>query len=118
MSWQVLFPPEFDPEFEELDEETQDELLAQLTVLQKFGPSLGRPKVDTLNNSKHANMKELRFRQRDGVWRFAFAFDPERRAIGLCGGDKGGKNEKRFYRDLIATADARDERHLKETGNA
>ena len=74
MSWQVLFPPEFDPEFEELDEETQDELLAQLTVLQKFGPSLGRPKVDTLNNSKHANMKELRFRQRDGVWGVCDAF--------------------------------------------
>ncbi|WP_338034704.1 type II toxin-antitoxin system RelE/ParE family toxin [Jiella avicenniae] len=96
MQWEVVFHPDFDPEFERLDAETQDELLAQLIVLREFGPKLGRPKVDTLNASMHANMKELRFRQGDGVWRFAFAFDLRRRAIVLCGGDKTGKNEKRF----------------------
>jgi hypothetical protein len=30
-------------------------------------------------------MKELRFDAADGVWRFAFAFDPTRKAIVLCG---------------------------------
>ncbi|ORE97777.1 hypothetical protein ATO4_07555 [Aurantimonas sp. 22II-16-19i] len=69
--------------------------MAHLAVLQEFGPNLGRPKVDSLKNSKHANMKELRFRQRTAVWRIAFVFDPERRAVLLCGGDKGGKNESR-----------------------
>ncbi|WP_342453233.1 type II toxin-antitoxin system RelE/ParE family toxin [Jiella mangrovi] len=77
-----------------MDEASQDELLARLTVLENFGPNLGRPKVDTLNGSKHANMKELRWRQSDGVWRFAFAFDPRRRAIVLCGGDKAGKSQR------------------------
>jgi hypothetical protein len=33
-------------------------------------------------------MKELRFRSDDGVWRFAFAFDPRRRAVVLCGGSE------------------------------
>ena len=29
--------------------------------MQEFGPHLGRPTVDALKGSKHANMKELRF---------------------------------------------------------
>jgi Phage derived protein Gp49-like (DUF891) len=36
-------------------------MLAQLKLLETFGPQLGRPRVDTLNGSVHANMKELRF---------------------------------------------------------
>ena len=79
----------------------------------KWGPQLGRPRVDTLNGSQHANMKELRFDAGDGVWRFAFAFDPKRRAIVLCGGDKSGGSERKFYRDLIAAADKRFNRHIK-----
>jgi hypothetical protein len=68
--------------------------------------------VDTLNGSKYANMKELRLDSGDGVWRFAFAFDPRRHAIVLCGGDKSGGSERRFYQRLIAKADARFDRHL------
>lgn len=41
---------------------------------------------------------ELRFGASGGVWRFAFAFDPKRRAIILFGGDKSGGSERRFYR--------------------
>ena len=76
MIWEIEFHPAFDPEYEELAEEVQDELLAHLSLLEQFGPLLGRPRVDTLNESRHANMKELRFDAADGVWRFAFAFDP------------------------------------------
>lgn len=57
-------------------------------------------------------MKELRFDAAGGVWRFAFAFDPNRQAILLCGGDKSGGSERRFYRRLIAKADARFEAHV------
>jgi hypothetical protein len=56
-------------------------------------------------------MKEIRFNC-DGVWRFAFAFDPERAAIILCGGDKENENQKKFYKRLIATADARLAAHI------
>ena len=90
-----------------MPEAVQDELLACVTLLEQFGPLLGRPRVDTLNGSRHTNMKELRFDAEDGVWRFVFAFDPNRRAILLCGGDKSGGSEKRFYVQLIAKADAR-----------
>ena len=58
--------------FQKLDENVQDELLAQVILLRTFGPSLGRPSVDTLKGSIHANMKELRFKTPDGVWRVAF----------------------------------------------
>jgi hypothetical protein len=52
-------------------------------------------------------MKEIRFDGADGVWRFAFAFDSNREAIVLAGGDKSGVSEKRFYKQLIAKADPR-----------
>ncbi|MDH4556134.1 addiction module toxin RelE [Pseudomonas sp. BN417] len=112
MKWRIEFCDDFASEFEAMTEAVQDELLAQLKVLERFGPELGRPHVDTLNGSKHFNMKELRFKADDGVWRVAFAFDPDRKAILLIGGDKSGTSEKRFYKVLIKSADARFDRHL------
>jgi hypothetical protein len=110
--WSVEFHPNFDPEFDDLAEAVQDELLAHLKLLEQFGPQLGRPRVDTLKGSRHKNIKELRFDAADGVWRFAFAFDPDRRAILLCGGDKSGVSAKRFYRLLIDKADERFDAHV------
>ena len=81
-------------------------------MLQAFGPQLGRPSVDTLKGSKHANMKELRFDWERGVWRVAFAFDPKRQAVLLAAGDKSGADQKRFYKRLIATADRRFDDYL------
>jgi hypothetical protein len=112
MSWHVLFHEAFEPEFDELPEAVQDELLAHARLLEEFGPTLGRPRADTLNGSRHANMKELRFDADDGVWRVAFAFDPRREAILLVCGDKSGGGERRFYRQLIRKADARFDGHL------
>jgi len=57
-------------------------------------------------------MKELRF-QIEGVWRVAFAFDPQRQAILLVAGNKQGKNQKKFYQDLIRKADTRFSDYLK-----
>ena len=65
-----------------------------------------------MKGSKHANMKELRFGWEGGVWRIAFVFDPKRQAILLVGGDKGGADQKRFYKRLIAVADERFDEHL------
>lgn len=103
---------EFEPEFDKLPEEVQTEILALSLVLEQFGPQLGRPRVDTLSGSRHANMKELRFSAADGEWRVAFAFDPRRKAILLVAGDKSGGSQKRFYRDLLRKADERFDAHL------
>lgn len=112
MTWVVLFHDAFDAEFADLAEDLQDELLAHARLLAEFGPNLGRPTVDTLKGSRHANMKELRFSWQGEVWRAAFAFDPKRRAVLLVGGDKGGADQRRFYKHLIRVADARFDEHL------
>lgn len=109
----VEFVQEFEPEFDVLDEAVQDELLSPSELLEQFGPSLGRPWSDTLNGSRHANLKELRFDAADGGWRVAFAFDPRRRGILLVAGDRSGSSERRFYRTLIERADARLDSHLE-----
>ena len=92
--------------------------LAMTRLLQQFGPQLGRPRVDALKDSRHANMKELRFDAADGVWRIAFAFDPKRNAILLVAGDKSGGSEKRFYRELVRKADQRFDAHLSRIRKA
>ena len=112
VKWAVELADEFKPEFDALDQAVQREVLALARVLQEFGPQLGRPRVDALHGSRHANMKELRFAAADGEWRVAFAFDPRRRAILLVAGDKSGGSEKRFYRELIRKADERFSAHL------
>ena len=112
MKWEVVFHEEFDKEFNALDEGLQDDLLAHAILVRDFGPNLGRPTVDTLKGSTHANMKELRFDWEGEVWRVAFAFDPMRRAVLLAGGDKAGVDKKRFYKRLVAVADERFDRHL------
>jgi hypothetical protein len=110
--WVVEIGDEFEPEFDALHEDVRMEILALSRLLQQFGPQLGRPRVDTLKGSRHANMKELRFRAADGEWRVAFAFDTKRKAILLVAGAKSGRSEKRFYRELIRRADGRFDAHL------
>jgi hypothetical protein len=112
VAWAVEFHPDFDPEYDAFDQGIRDALLSQVNLLKQLGPQLRRPHVDTLKGSRHNNMKEIRFSSGGGVWRFAFAFDPIRRAIILCGGDKSGGSEARFYQRLITKADARFDEHL------
>ena len=111
MKWGVDLHDDFVPEYRELHKGVQDELLAHIELLEQVGPRLGRPRADTLNDSRHTNMKELRFDAAD-VWRVAFAFDPRRRAVLLIAGDKSGTPQRRFYRQLIEKADARYAAHL------
>jgi hypothetical protein len=108
----VEYDDEFDAEVRILPGDVQDKLAALALVLEEFGPGLGRPQVDTLQGSKHANMKELRFSVGRSVWRVAFAFDTKRKAILLAAGDKRGVVERTFYRRLIKLADERFDRHL------
>ena len=102
------------PEFRSLPRQVQDEIYSTGRLLERFGPQLGRPHVDTLNGSRHANMKEMRFGAADGKWRVAFAFDPARKAVLLVAGDKSGGSERRFYRALVRRADGRFHQHLAQ----
>ena len=117
MSWSVDFHHEFVAEFRNLHRRLQDEVYAVAHLLKEFGPLLGRPRVDTLNGSRHANMKEMRFGAADGEWRLAFAFDRMRNAVLLVAGDKSGTSTRRFYRALIRKAVERFDRHLARLAN-
>jgi hypothetical protein len=75
--WAVEIGDEFEPEFDNLHEGVRTEILALSRLLQQFGPQLGRPRVDTLNGSRRANMKELRFSAADGEWRLSFRIRSE-----------------------------------------
>lgn len=110
--WTVSATEDFDRWFAELSEEAQAEVIAKVNLLRSFGPKLARPHADTLNGSKHANMKELRVSTMDQELRIAFAFDPERSAILLVGGDKSGVSQKQFYKRLIVKADKLYDAHL------
>jgi hypothetical protein len=114
MSWVILFAEEFVAEFAALDRQVRVELAARATLLEQFGPQLGRPWVDSLKGSRHANMKELRFMANGQAWRVAFAFDPHRRAVLLCAGSKSGKNQRHFYRTLIRKADFRFDAYVRK----
>lgn len=111
--WATHTTADFDDWFADLREAVQIEVLANVRVLEQIGPLLGRPLVDTLTGSKHANMKELRVKARGQIIRIAFAFDPDKKAVLLTAGAKQGKNEQRFYKALIRQADALYDAHLK-----
>ena len=118
MNWTVLLHDDFADELTALDQKLQDELLAHAKLLAEFGPNLGRPTVDTLKGTSHANMKEMRFNWMGEAWRVAFAFDPQRQAVLLVGGDKSGADQKRFYKRLISVADNRYSQHLATLNDA
>jgi hypothetical protein len=87
-------------------------VLASMIVLQSQGPMLGRPHADTVNGSAYSNMKELRVQSKGQPLRAFFAFDPERKGVLLCAGNKAG-NEKRFYEEMIPIADREYAAHLE-----
>jgi hypothetical protein len=90
-----------------------DKLREALLTLSIIGPKLGRPLVDTLKGSRHANMKELRFSESKGVWRFAFAFDRNRSAVILVGAEKQGVSQQQFYKTFVRIADKRFDEWLR-----
>lgn len=110
--WTIHASPEFAAWFTGLTDNEREAVDAKVQLLRMTGPRLSRPHADTLNDSKYANMKELRADTDTAVLRVAFAFDPSRSAILLTGGNKAGVNQKRFYKQLIAVADAVFGRHL------
>jgi hypothetical protein len=86
---------------------------AALDQLERHGPRLGRPFVDSIKRSRHHNMKELR--SVGGHLRALFAFDPRRRAVVLLGGDKTN-DWKGWYARSIPRADQLYTRHLRNRG--
>jgi hypothetical protein len=111
MAWEVEYTNEFGAWFESLTDAEQARVSASVNRLSEYGPTLGRPYVDTIRGSRHANMKELR--PRGGNIRILFAFDPRRTAILLLGGDKTGRWQA-WYNEAIPIADRLYDEYLVE----
>lgn len=110
--WGINTTDTFDAWYENLDDMDRANVLASMIVLQSQGPMLGRPHADTVNGSAYSNMKELRVQSKGQPLRAFFAFDPERKGVLLCAGNKAG-NEKRFYEEMIPIADREYAAHLE-----
>lgn len=117
MSYVVKFHRDFVPEWKNLELGLKELVGEVLDHLEDDGPFLGRPEVGTLSGSSHSNMKEIRVKFLKQVWRFAFAFDPDKTAVILCGAEKQGKKQDAFYKSLISKADLRLDSWLKEKNN-
>jgi len=112
MAWDVEYTDEFEAWWFSLNEDEQDSVRAGVELLAELGPNLGRPYADTVNGSRHSNMKELRTQHEGRPYRTLFAFDPRRTAILLVGGEKTGDN--RFYQTMIPQADDLFDDYLRE----
>jgi hypothetical protein len=110
MLWEVEYTDQFGDWFADLGGSAQAAVVAAVKKLEEGGPALGRPIVDTIQGSRHANMKELR--PRGGHLRILFAFDPRRMAILLIGGDKSHRWQA-WYREFIPIADDLYDEHLE-----
>ncbi len=115
MIWEIIFHREFEEWFFAEDAEVQASIAVVLDILEEQGASLGRPYVDTVKGSAFTNMKELRVQHDGNPYRILFAFDPQRQAVLLIGGNKGGN--KRWYEKSIMTADKRFAEYLEETND-
>ncbi len=113
--WDVNTTDRFDEWYDSLDDVDRSRVLSSLILLQEKGPMLSRPHADTIKGSKYPNMKELRVQSKGDPLRAFFAFDPERKGIVLCAGNKAG-NEKQFYDRMIPIADSEYANHLTKVG--
>jgi hypothetical protein len=110
--WSVIGAPGFDRWLRSLDPERSAQVMAALRRVAEAGPGLGRPRVDSIQRSRVHNLKELRVH---GGVRVLFAFDPDRRAVMLAGGDKTG-TWNRWYRQAIPVAERAYADHLRGIG--
>lgn len=111
--WQIDMTPDAERWYLGLGARDAERVAAALDQLERRGPELGRPFVDSIKGSRHHNMKELR--SVGGHLRALVAFDPRRRAVVLLGGDKTN-DWKGWYRRNIRVADRLYDRHLRELG--
>ena len=104
--WEIITSESYDNWFQEQTEDDKVVIRSKAYLLGEYGPNLKRPYADTLKGSKKlANLKELRAKTDAHEFRVAYIFDPERKGLLLIGGDKKGKNQKKFYKDLISEAE-------------
>jgi len=110
--WEVELTDVFKQWMQVQEASLKKRIAASLLNLQQYGPALPRPYADTVKGSRYTNMKELRIQHSGHPVRAFYAFDPLRKAVVLCAGDKTG--DKQFYTRMISLADAVFCQHLAD----
>jgi hypothetical protein len=113
MIWEIILHQEFEEWLFAEANDVQESIATAIDILEEKGPALGRPYVDGIKGSAFANMKELRIQHDGNPYRILFAFDPQRQAVLLIGGNKG--SDRRWYEKNIPIADRRFAEYLEET---
>jgi hypothetical protein len=113
MAWKVEWTPEAQAWRDGLVPRDRRRIDKAIHGLEEHGPGLGRPRADSIRGSRYHHMKELR--SLGGHLRALFAFDRNRTAVVLVGGDKQGQWD-RWYKVSVPIADERLARHQRQTG--
>ncbi len=95
-----------------LDIPEQESVGTVVKLLEKMGPHLPYPYSSRIGGSRFSHMRELRIQHQGRPYRVLYAFDPERTAILLFGGDKTG--DDRWYEEHVPAADRLYDEHLRE----
>lgn len=110
--WKVKGTDVFDGWFDGLSEPEREEVIAVIDLLKERGPHLGMPYSSRIVTSRHSHMRELRIQHAGRPYRVLYAFDPQRAAVLLLGGDKTG--DERWYDVSVPLADRLYDQHLQE----
>jgi hypothetical protein len=112
VSWEVEYTDEFNEWWEGLTEIQQTKLRASVLLLRDLGAILEFPHSSKVKGSAYSEMRELRVQCQGRPFRVLYAFNPQRAAILLIGGDKTGKD--RWYEINVPIADRIFREHLSE----
>jgi hypothetical protein len=97
----VIRTAEFNGWMDGLDPERRAAVAGAVRRAAAGGPTLGRPHVDVIHGTRLHKLKEIRV---DRGARVLFAFDSNRDAVMLVGGDKAGK-WNRWYPPAVRQAE-------------
>lgn len=110
-AFEVLVTYEFEDWYNALDETDADQVYRVVELLEAKGVYLGHPYSSQLKGTAH-HLRELRVQSKGAPIRILYAFDPNRDALLILGGHKGG--DDRWYEENIPKAEKLWVRHLEE----
>lgn len=95
--------------FDALDDGDTRAVVRVVGLLETRGTGLGFPHSSAITGSKYA-LRELRVQSGGRPLRVFYAFDPQRDAVLIIGGDKTG--DDRFYQRMVPVAESIWEEYL------
>ena len=110
--WDIEVTGRFEGWLNALTSSERVRVAAKVEMLRELGPNLPFPHSSGVKGSRHSHMRESRIKHKGQQIRVFYAFDPNRAAVLLIGGDKTG--DDRFYTKMVPIADDLYDEHLVE----